>query len=169
MEDLTNDEWAYLAGFFDGDGCVSIAKSQTTISPTYALTVIFTQADGPFLEYWQRRTGLGNVYERSLKSNRSPRHPGFQWRMSHKDSIKFLKKIFGHVALKKDQVQLALEFAKLPSACWGSKGVPPRITQKREEYKQALSKLKSMPFNGLSRIELEKLDCEPETDQLRLR
>jgi hypothetical protein len=170
MNELTELEYAYLAGFFDGDGCVNIAKhtGPRCISPSYGLRLIFAQSDGPFLKYWQAKTGIGRVYERTQESNLSPTHPGYHWRINTREAEGLLRRIVDYVVLKRDQVQVALKFLDIPAGPWGSAGIPQDITRRREECKRALSKLKDTRFGGMDDVDLESLDCIPETDQLRL-
>jgi hypothetical protein len=170
MNELTDTELAYLAGFLDGDGCISITKSlgARCISPSYALVLIVSQSDRPALKYWQVKTGIGHVNDVSKEEDAIvERKPRYAWRMSGYDARDLIAKVVNYLVIKKDQAQVALKFMQIPSGPWGSAGVPQDITRKREECKRALSKLKKTPFSGIDdKVNLKELDCTPKTPQL---
>jgi hypothetical protein len=92
----------------------------------------------------------------------------YAWRISTREAQELLQHLVDYVVLKKDQVQVALEFLEIPAGPWGSAGIPQDITHKREEYKRALSALKHKSFDGLDEIDLTDLDCAPQSPQLEL-
>lgn len=113
----------YLAGFFDGEGCITVAINRTPgekikrgtpgkVYVKYSLSVQLTNTDRSTLDYCQERWG-GHVYLQS-KSKNSHRRDCFVWRVNGKKSIPFLTDIKGHLRQKNKQADLALEFVNLP-------------------------------------------------------
>ena len=51
----------WLAGFIDGDGCLSISHARSWRATKYLPIITVTQANRTILDECQRRTGLGTV------------------------------------------------------------------------------------------------------------
>src|ERR1700736_1605825 len=59
---VPSDEVAYTAGFFDGEGCVNIARYLQRGRPYHTLAIIFTNTDFQVLAWLQQRWG-GNIFK----------------------------------------------------------------------------------------------------------
>lgn len=102
---------AYVAGFFDGEGCIHahIRKRDGKTTKSW-LTVSISQKDPYILNYIQELTGLGGLYQyqggiKKLK----------YWRYSitGTESVhQFLDTIFPYLLGKKEQARISLELAK---------------------------------------------------------
>jgi len=98
MKHLSPTELAYLAGFFDADGCVG------------TLTQIFiSQKDRVALDFWQRKTGLGVV---NRASNPGPfDHPTrciHRWCFGKVEAAEFLSALYPFLMVKRDQAKVFL-------------------------------------------------------------
>tara|TARA_B100000214_G_scaffold138597_1_gene98921 strand:+ start:381 stop:767 length:387 start_codon:yes stop_codon:yes gene_type:complete len=107
---LTEDA-IYLAGLFDGEGCVQFKRYKRhrkgRKNPTNALscTLDVAMVDKPTIEWIQKATGVGNVNKRvKNKSPSSKPHWKDQWRWncSHKDAFKVALKIAPYSITKKE-------------------------------------------------------------------
>src|SRR5690348_10748961 len=97
----------YIAGFFDGEGCVRavLAKNRENAA---GLHVFITNTYLPILKHFEQRFG-GTV---SLRNVENPKHKTtYQWRISNRKGIKnFLEQISPFLIEKKEQALLALEY-----------------------------------------------------------
>jgi len=120
--------WAYMAGYFDGDGCVNITKS----SGRHRLQIVLTKKDDEFLNTLRRSVGnLGSV-------------SGGCWRIVTQEAEDFLHGIYPYVVKKREQVETALEFRSSigrPGNLSGS-GLTNSIIEERDELMIRLQLLK---------------------------
>ena len=130
LERLT-PEW--LAGFFDGEGCVSCVRHRGMPS----LSVNITQCDQSILTLIGMKYGSGRAP--LAKPRRGARHSqGFVLQFCGKSALPFLEAIAPHVILKRKQVEFGIEMAKLHMKAGGNrrnaKGkMDPAIRARREE------------------------------------
>lgn len=95
---------SYFAGFFDADGSVSIAKNQKGTT----LTCTVYNSNKKVLEIFRQNFG-GEIYI-------SHNHPekgwktGYRWMVAAKKAEEFLSKIVPFVTVKKERVELGLQF-----------------------------------------------------------
>ena len=141
---LTELQKAYLAGFFDGDGCVSIVKSH---KPPYGhyhqLAVMFSQSSKPFLEHWQQITGVGKIYEQRGKSNIAHTRPHYIWRIPSNSGAELLAEIAPYLIIKRRQAALAAEFQATKRAKGG------RLTQAEKANRERIyEELRALKHTG---------------------
>ena len=95
---MTDIERAYLAGFFDGEGCCMI-------SPNCTVKIIVTQKDREVLEWLIREYG-GKVYTNGAKYPR--------WSLFKRDTIlRFLKDLRPYLRQKTVEVDYGIEMLEL--------------------------------------------------------
>ena len=163
--DLTIAERAFLAGFLDGDGCISITKQnrKDTPTPEYSLSVIFTQAQREMLERWRQRTGYGRVYHCRSTGQIKATKPMYHWRITAKQAERILCLMIPYLDIKHAQAETALEFRKT----FGTQGgdgyryLTPRATLDVRE--QCLRRLQD-----LKRGEAEEITWPERPEQLSL-
>lgn len=101
--EINPEEAAYVAGFFDGEGCVNFARGK---SGQPHIRVLIVNTNRAVLEYIQRLFG-GDI-------NRTVRQDGWkqswQLRVGWSRAIQLLEAIEPYVRVKADQVHLAF--------CW---------------------------------------------------
>ena len=102
---------AYMAGIFDGEGCISIGKHQRrkNWNPTYSLKISVVMCNPYIPKLFQMAFG-GRIdcYERV-----GYKLPHWNWHLDSKNTIPFLEAIMPYLRLKRDEARLALEFQKL--------------------------------------------------------
>lgn len=88
---------AYVAGFFDGEGCINFGRCRATIFPR----ILVVNTDRSILEMLQRKFG-GDIKPLSL------RKPGWKqgwlWRLSWSRAVDFLSAIEPYVRVKDRQI-----------------------------------------------------------------
>ena len=117
MKQSNATKLAYAAGFFDGEGCVRIARSnhkKNRKSPMYYLIVMIRQKDGQIMDWL-----VGNFGGMVILMNKTFIKNGFdkagenwiyEWRVENIKAQLFLKSILPFSKLKKPQIELALQF-----------------------------------------------------------
>jgi len=112
---IPNEELAYLAGFFDGEGSIIYAKrrSQTTggykhsnITHYYAIEVQLGQCDEYHPRLFQSYFGGSVTHVKPLNEKW---HEYWAWRVASKQAYHFLKVITPYLRLKQPQAKLALD------------------------------------------------------------
>lgn len=148
MKALTDTQWAYLAGIFDGEGSVFIRKSDRTKHKcngfTYAMGV--TVVCGTDINLiatimsWFEKDDL-EIVEYGDKRPRNK--TGYRFRLYANEALSFLQNVQPMLITKKERADLAIEFQK-------SKKYMPKLTdeerQKQEEY---FIKLKELNKRGI--------------------
>lgn len=97
---------AYLAGLFDGEGYVGIVPGRQRKSENMSHTLrISISNNHPDLMKWLLKEFGGSI--------RKKRQKGFlnqEWRLSSKQALVFLNTIRPFLIVKKEQVEIAIEF-----------------------------------------------------------
>jgi hypothetical protein len=110
---LRSQQWAYLAGLIDGEGCIAAHKPNLMKGKCYAkLTMVNT--DKRMLEWCVETTGIGRVtiHARHLKNPK--------WKTVYKwwvgaDNLRYiLEGVMPYLTTKKEQAQLALDLIGPP-------------------------------------------------------
>ena len=147
---LTEVEKAYLAGLIDGEGCITILKNKSQrecTTPMYALLVIVMMTEEEVIRHCHEMAGIGSVTIGHSNQKVDPKYRmRYQWQMSRNQAVELLTVIKDYLIVKKDQAELALEFAKLPATRVSARGpITPYIQGKREEYFVRMKNLKRTP------------------------
>jgi hypothetical protein len=132
-----NDIW--LAGFFDGEGCITSSsvyqKGKYEIFPRVYIQISITQKDRNILEKIQNEYG-GTIH----KDNKNC----FHLRITGKKNMKnILLSIYPYSICKKEQIELALEFIEtMREENLGCKALSNSIHEDRERIHSGLKLLK---------------------------
>jgi hypothetical protein len=140
LNQLTETEKAYLAGFIDGEGCITILKQgiKGSTSLSYSLSVLISQADKSLLEDLADLLGMGKVHKTSSGI--------YNLFISRHDSAALLLEILPYLRLKKNQAVIGLEFFHNATGIRGVKA-DSALSTLREEYYLLMRSLKQ---NGLN-------------------
>lgn len=102
-------ELAYLAGLFDGEGCIGFYRhGDRPTYPQYILTISVVQSYRPSLESLSELFG-GFVHTRKLRDKKPHHKQTYQWYVRGKATDKFLEVMTPYLREKKAQAELALE------------------------------------------------------------
>lgn len=127
---------AYTAGFFDGEGSISItARVRKTHNTEHRLWIAVGQKDGATLD-WLKDLFGGQVY--TVKRDGS-----FYWVMTNNVAYNFLKQILPYLQYKKIQAELAIEFCEGYSFL-KRQPLPPEELERREKIRQQMKLLKKV-------------------------
>ena len=151
MNTLTDGQKAYIAGFVDGEGCVSITKWQgkNNRTPVYALNLIVSQSGIIPLATLMNMTGVGSIH----RKKEDPENCA--WRINPRNAAALLKDILPYLIIRKEEAELAIEFqSKMGTKNLGGQGyvVPQSVVAEREFYYQEMHRLKgSSGWRGVRR------------------
>lgn len=94
----SREELAYIAGLFDGEGCITFCKVRTSIYPQ----VTITNTDLDLLENLKEMYG-GNIQRLSKREDNWKQ--GYYWRLSWTRAVDFLSSIQPWLQIKDRQAQ----------------------------------------------------------------
>lgn len=131
---MSYDRTAYLAGFFDGEGCISI---KLTSSNARRLEISANQVDRRPLDLLADRYG-GSIRRRTVEAHRQPM---WTWRLEGWSAVRALAEWLPFLTVKMEQAKLAVEFQRHLRKKGG-----PRLTwqeiAERDSYREAIRDLK---------------------------
>ncbi len=113
----------YLAGFFDGEGCISINKNRKLKKQNgkyyiqYNGNVIVANTNREILELFKKRFG-GNIYELKAKNRHQNNKPSFQWIIYSKMATNFCEEMVDRLILKKRQAEILASLQSLKDGKW---------------------------------------------------
>lgn len=99
-------DYAYIAGFFDGEGSIGITKRK---AGDYQLLVSIGQANRFPLKWLQ--FNFGGCLQTTL-SNKPHIQTMYRWRVVANDAFEFLTTIYPYLILKKAEAELAIKWQK---------------------------------------------------------
>jgi hypothetical protein len=140
----TEREVAYFAGFFDGEGCISLQRPSPSETPgSYSLTVSVGQSDIRPLERLKKVFG-GSLHEvRRGPSFRFNWKTHWRWSGNRRVAQQFLEAARPYLIVKAEQCWLALEYLALLDRM-GTQGHPttPEQLAMKEGFYLALREAK---------------------------
>lgn len=117
--DLTPEELAYMAGFVDGEGCLTYGRTRTSFYPR----VLVVNTNKEVLEFFKERIG-GHIYKQVGK--KAEWKQAWEWRICWKAAIEFAKVLSPYLKVKYRQAQIFI--------AWGCIS-PGTIKKPRDEAK----------------------------------
>lgn len=140
---LTETDLAYIAGIFDGEGCIGYYRTSKTGTPYYHALVNITMTEGMLVNKLPELFGFGKVSIHKAKPDQN-RRTAYQWQVGHKKQVqKFLESIRPYLVGKADQADVVLDLFKDEEKyvrCQGS--VTPEVISRRQQVELKLKALK---------------------------
>jgi len=99
----------YMAGFFDGEGCIKISREKNHSRFTYRLRIGIGQKDRSILIRIKQAYGGIVVACYDKRYNKTY----YEWDTSAQRAFQILKQIYPYLQLKKLQAKLAIEFQEI--------------------------------------------------------
>lgn len=108
----TNEINAYIAGIFDGEGCIGIYRRVRVDrkNPEYPCELRISNTNKNVIEFIKRHFKEGLVYTWIGRS--STRRQMWSWEVRGKKAMNFLQTVYPYLVIKKDQAKIAIEFVK---------------------------------------------------------
>ena len=113
---ISTTDSAYLAGLFDGEGCVTCKQRKTKrkdrgdkVYNQWYIRCEINMADKAVIEWIQETLGFGWSSEK--RYYKRPAHHKRQWRWAcgYRDALKFAKLIWPHVQVKLHKIELVID------------------------------------------------------------
>lgn len=105
---------SYLAGFFDGEGSISISRIKGKLgrNDIFVVLISISNTNPEILSYICKEFG-GNFHQTKHQIKDGYKRKNiYKWSASSKIAENFLSKILPYLILKKEQANMALEFQK---------------------------------------------------------
>ena len=99
---MKKTDLAYIAGFFDGEGCIYVGKYKCS----YHLRVTASQAN-EWIINWLKFIFSGSVSKMTCEEGRRQR---WQWHALGKNASLFLVAVLPYLKLKRAEAELAIQF-----------------------------------------------------------
>lgn len=150
---LTNEELAYIAGFFDGEGSITIhhncKPSPRGKNPNHTLQVSIGNTDPSVVEWIHRHFGGNLAYRTETRANH---RSTVQWFARAKIGADFLIWIIPFLRMKRAQAEIAIEFQMSKSGGYRKKqlsDIEVSIREGQREQIRALNRRHHLPV-GIS-------------------
>ncbi len=143
---MENVDLAYVAGIFDGEGCVLIYKvprhnqKRGGIQHRLKISIANTNTD---LMSWLKENFGGNIV---VADRREQYRKFYHWQLSGVSAAEFIKRLLPYLKIKQQQVKLAISFQetiKSPQECGEGKIIPQGLLALRDNFKQLIHELNS--------------------------
>lgn len=144
----------YVAGLFDGEGCLSISKrvikGKHEKYVRYRLKIKITGTDLRVLELLKDWFGAGNIYRKFPSKKIQERKPCYDWVLAGKaNMLRFISFIKQYSIIKEQHIKLALEFLATVNENKGSTPLTKKQREIREniywEFKKLYNGIESLP------------------------
>ncbi len=141
MKSLTSTDWAWLAGFVDGEGSIYLRlEGRKRVKPYHHLRIQITNTRKDVLELIAFKFG-GHVNTQGRIPN-AGRKPVYRWNAAAKQAEIILKNLYPYLILKKDQAEIGIEFLKTKMRNRkGSQRLPSGVFDIRSNLTQKMYKL----------------------------
>jgi len=130
---------AYVAGFFDGEGSVSIAMSAFKYRSSPCLTASICNTNLMVLECIQE--DFGGKIELSNPGGRGNRKPTYVLRWHSWEAVNILHLLYPYLFIKTRHAEIGMEYQETFRLIWTKNGLPPEIREKRKAIASELQKL----------------------------
>lgn len=115
---LTNIEKSYLAGLFDGEGCISIYRLTNKLGKAkyrYDLQAFIYNNHEGVIRWVQDKVGYGRVKIQKRPEGKNWK-PNYLIRFSSTMAQSFLEEIVDYLKVKQERAKLAIDFQKFRSS-----------------------------------------------------
>lgn len=140
MYSLSDNELAYIAGLFDGEGCIRLHVYKNG-KASINFKICMTACD--LLEGLCESTGLGTTHIYQPKYNR--RRAVCYWNIAANQAVELCKAILPWTRLKRGQIEVILDYANVEPSMRRAKrlGISDELKIYRQETAMKLSALKA--------------------------
>ena len=140
MVDAAETDYAWAAGFIDGEGSIMITHNDgpTRKNTNYQLRMAVPNSDRQSVEEIFRIFSVGGIISTKTTKGHKLSHV---WQLAGNRSISaILEKVLPYLRVKRERALLALEFVKLPKST-GGRTVKKEWMDERKNYYERMRKL----------------------------
>ena len=143
LNNLSPQDACYSVGFFDGEGCISLAKQHAHgKTATCYLSVSIANTFPGIIDWVAVKVGHGKVSNPKRPATAfKERKPIWEWRLSGRLAVDFLKQIHSYMKVKALQAEVAMEYAEtLMDGCTRVR-LPDNVVMLRDSLREKLTKM----------------------------
>ena len=137
---------AYLGGFFDGEGCIHLAK-QNFKDPerraTFRMKLVLVQNNLEMLEFFKQELGVQGKIHRITRTQKQNRQC-YDLLYDGASAFEVLRRLLPYLRRKKPEALVALEYEQncAVNSHPGARGTSPEIWARRAQYHRKLKAMK---------------------------
>lgn len=139
-------DWARIAAFIDGEGCISIKtkKGRRQKSPQHCVYVTIINTDARLIRWLSQTLGVGSFYTSRFSGRKENWKLAFRFELYGVAAQWVLENCLPYFIIKREQAEVALQMQasvnkiRLGPGTW----IPPTLFQERDEMKEQLHALK---------------------------
>lgn len=138
-------EWARLAAYIDGEGCISIARVKgyaKSSRPVLYLSITVANTD-PRLIQWLT-TRFGGATHVAKRPHGKPWSPAYTWNAASRHGAELLRRALPFFIIKREQAEIALAFQDtiVADRRYGRTGRPAELLAEQDQMREQLFALK---------------------------
>jgi hypothetical protein len=134
----------YVAGLFDGEGCIRVNRQEFPNHIRYQLYAVMQMSDPrPLAEMQKQFEGSFHFGKLPLNPNHRPLHC---WSVSSQKALRFLEMVLPYLIVKKQEAELAIEFQRGIQR-WGKAGMTEAEIARRHDLMRRISELKFVRYD----------------------
>ena len=136
---LSNTDAAYIAGFLDGEGTITIYRNSYRSAdgtPTYALLVSIWNTFQGVIDWIALTVGYGNVHFKRRSSVKGYK-PIYEWKVNGEVAIELLRQLQPYLKVKRLQAEIAFQFGDTLSG--PGRKLPGNVAEFRKRLRKQVS------------------------------
>ena len=107
-------EAAYIAGLFDGDGCVTYKRQMKKRGdkkayPTWNIRMEINMTDKPVIQWVHETLGVGTFGEKPPGKGQLGKKMQYRWRCSHRDALYVSKLLWPYAQIKLHKIEQIID------------------------------------------------------------
>lgn len=108
---ITKEDIAYIAGLFDGEGCVTYVKANksrgpgTKAYPTWNIRLEIAMTEKDIIKWVHKKLGVGSFHKKPPPKNQIGRKMQYRWRCAHRDAYAVCVAIMPHSKVKYEKIK----------------------------------------------------------------
>lgn len=147
------EKLAYFAGYFDGEGCIHIARKKPyaksrAVSFQHSLQIKIASVNPAVL--YEILSYYGGTICKQKKTLKENWRIAWNWHLCSRASTDFISDVLPFLVLKRQEAELALEFQRKCLPKRGKKRLSEDELSLREGYCQKMSALKHVSYESIN-------------------
>ena len=109
---ISQTDIAYLAGLFDGEGCVTCKQRKTKrpdrggkVYNQWYIRCEINMTDRAIIKWLHETLGFGSFYKKPPSAKQLGRQMQYRWCCSYRDALKFANLLLPHARVKRKKLQ----------------------------------------------------------------
>lgn len=112
IPNLPIEDWARLAAYIDGEGCMSITFRTENGRRLPGQLIMSVANTDPRLARWLLRFGVGHVVSK-YRANAKATRPFYTWRVASRQAAAIIERCLPFFVIKREQAEIAIAYQAL--------------------------------------------------------